>query len=104
MVRVFYSQKTEQLLGNVRLNNWRQRVREDLGAMHQDLSDNWKMCAIGERIKIEGRDLISVKDLTPEAIQLGYDFSIAMQERDPQRALEIISKIEKLETIWRNEQ
>lgn len=104
MVRVFYSQKTEHLLGEMRLTHWRQRVHVDLNASHQDLSDNWKMCAIGERIRLEGRDLISIKDLAPEAIHLGYDFSIAMQERDPQRALEIITKIEKLETIWRNEQ
>ena len=103
MVRVFYSQKTEDLIKEMKLTNWRQHVQEELNQSHQDMSDNWKICAIGERIRIEGRDLSSIKDLTPEAIQLGYDFSIAMQERDNQKALEIITKIEKLDTIWRNE-
>ena len=66
------------------------------------MSDNWKMCAIGERIRIEGRDLESIKDLSPEAIKLGYEFSVAMQEKDNEKALEIITRIEKLSTIWRD--
>lgn len=103
MVRVFYSQKTEQLIKQMKLTSWRERVQEDLDQSHQDLSDNWKLCAIGERIRIEGRDLNSIKDLTPEAIKLGYDFSVAMQEKDNQKALEIITKIEQLKTIWRDE-
>ena len=85
------------------LTNWRKNVQEELGKEHQDLSDNWKMCAIGERIKIEGRELESIKDLSPEAIRLGYEFSVAMQERNNEKALEIITKIEQLSTIWRNE-
>ena len=104
MVRVFYSQKTEQIVSKFRLNSWRQLSQEELGQKHQDLSDNWKMCAIGERIKLEGRDLSSIKDLSPEAIKLGYDFSVAMQERDNQKALEIITEIEQLPTIWRCDQ
>ena len=103
MVRVFYSQKTEDLIEKMTLINWRKQVQSDLEQEHQDMSDNWKMCAIGERIKLEGRDLESIKDLSPEAINLGYDFSIAMQERDNQKALEIITKIEQLPTIWRDD-
>ena len=103
MVRVFYSQKTEDLIEKMTLTNWRNQVQTELGQEHQDMSDNWKMCAIGERIRIEGRDLESIKDLSPEAIQLGYDFSIAMQEKDNQKALEIITKIEQLSTIWRDD-
>ena len=103
MVRVFYSQKTEDLIEKMTLTNWRKHVQSDLGPEQQDMSDNWKMCAIGERIKIEGRDLESIQDLSPEAINLGYDFSVAMQERDNQKALEIITKIEQLPTIWRDE-
>ena len=103
MVRVFYSQKTEDLIQKMTLTNWRKQVQNDLGQEHQDMSDNWKMCAIGERINLEGRDLESIKDLSPEAINLGYDFSVAMQERDNQKALEIITKIEQLPTIWRDE-
>ena len=101
MVRVFYTQKTEQLIQKMELAHWRALVNEDLGKKHQDLSDNWKMCAIGERIRLEGRDLDSIKDLSPEAIKLGYDFSVAMQEHDNQKALEIIEQIEKLPSIWR---
>lgn len=103
MVRVFYSQKTEDLIEKMTLTNWRKQVQSDLRQEHQDMSDNWKMCAIGERIKIEGRYLESIKDLSPEAINLGYDFSIAMRERDNQKALDIITKIEQLPTIWRDE-
>ena len=103
MVRVFYSQKTEALIEKMTLTHWRQQVQNELGYEHQEMSDNWKMCAIGERIRIEGKNLDSIKDLTPEAIRLGYDFSVAMQEKDNEKALEIITKIEQLPTIWRDE-
>lgn len=103
MVRVFYSQKTEQLIKKMVLDDWRLRVSGNLTKDHQNMSDNWKMCAIGERIRLEGKDLDSIRDLSPEAIKLGYDFSVAMQERDSQAALEIITKIEQLPTIWRAE-
>ena len=101
MVKVFYTQKTENILQKMELSEWRMRIQERLEQAHQEMSDNWKMCAIGERIKLEGKDLESIKDLSPEAIKLGYDFSVALQERDNQKALEIIEKIESLETIWR---
>ena len=103
MVRVFYSQKTEHLLGKMELMHWREIIRQRIDQTTQDLSDNWKTCAIGERIKREGRDLNSIKDLSPLAIKLGYDFSVALQERDNEKALEIISQIEQLSTIWRLE-
>lgn len=103
MVKVFYSQKTEQILQKFELTQWRKLTQEKLDQKHQDLSDNWKNCAIGERIRLEGRDLNSIKDLSPEAIKLGYDFSVAMQEKNNEKALEIITKIEQLQTIWRNE-
>ena len=70
---------------------------------YQNMSDNWKTCAIGERIQREGKELKNLKDLTPDAIKLGYDFSVALQERDNQRAIEILTKIEQLDTIWCNE-
>ena len=103
MVRVFYSQKTEDLIEKMTLTNWRKQVQNELGSEQQSMSDNWKMCAIGERIRIEGRDLESIKDLSPNAIKLGYEFSVAMQEKDNEKALEIITQIEKLSTIWRDE-
>ena len=102
MVRVFYSQKID-LISKMTLTHWRRQIQSDLGPEHQDMSDNWKMCAIGERIRIEGRDLKSIKYLSPDAIQLGYEFSVSMQERDNEKALEIITKIEQLPTIWRDE-
>ena len=103
MVRVFYTQKTEQLLKKMELPQWREMVQQRLEQKHQDLSDNWKTCAIGERIRQEGRDLTKIKDLSPEAIRLGYEFSVAMQNRDNQTAVEILTKIESLDTIWRDE-
>ena len=101
MVRVFYSQKTEQLIKKLELTQWRKLLQEQLNQKHQELSDNWKMCALGERIKIEGKNLEKISDLTPEARLLGYDFSVAIQRRDNDVALEILEKIEKLSTIWR---
>ena len=44
-------------------------------------------------MEIEGKFLKNVKDLTPDAIKLGYDFSVAMQERDNDAALRVIEKI-----------
>ena len=103
MVRVFYTQKTEQLLKKMELTQWREMAEQTLEQKHQDLSDNWKTCAIGERIRKEGADLKNIKDLSPEAIRLGYEFSVAMQQRDNQTAIEILTKIENLDTIWRHE-
>ena len=103
MVRVLYTQKTEQLLKKMELSHWREMAQQKLEQKHRDLSDNWKTCAIGERIRREGKYLANLKDLSPEAIRLGYEFSVAMQNRDNQAALEILTKIENLGTIWRNE-
>ena len=101
MVRVFYSQKTENLFKKLELTQWRESLRQKINQTHQDLSDNWKMCALGERIKIEGRELKDIHELTPEARLLGYDFSVAIQNGDNDAAIEIIEKIEKLPTIWK---
>ena len=102
-MRVFYSQKMELLIKKFDLTDWRKKVKENLSKQNQELSDNWLNCAIGERMRIEGRFLENVKALTPEAIKLGYDFSIAVDKRDNDEALQIIEKIEKLPTIWRDE-
>ena len=102
MVRIFYSQKTEQLINKIELTQWRNRLQEQLNHEHQELSDNWEMCTLGERIRIEGNDLQNIDELTPEDRLLGYDFSVATQNRDRDTALEIIEKIERLPTIWRD--
>ena len=101
MVRVFYTQKTEQIIKKFELTQWRAHLQEKLDHSHQELSDNWKMCALGERIKTEGRILKNINELTPDARKLGFDFSVAIQNRDNDSALKIIEKIEKLPTIWK---
>jgi len=53
MVKVFFSQKTEQLIKKLELTQRRKDLQEKINQDHQDMSDNWKMCALGERIKIE---------------------------------------------------
>ena len=102
-MRLYYSQKTDNVLRKFELLEWRNMVKESLDEKHQNLSDNWLSCALGERMKLEGKFLKNIKDLSPAAIKLGYDFSIAMQERDNVSALHIINEIELLSTIWRNE-
>jgi hypothetical protein len=100
MVSVFYSQKTEQLIKKIELVQWRKRLQENISHDHQELSDNWKMCALGERIKIEEKDLQNIDELSPEARLLGYEFSVDIQNRDGDTAIRVIEKIEKLPTIW----
>lgn len=101
-MRVFYTQKLEDVLKKIDLIDWRQKLREPLTYKHQTLSDNWKSCALGERIRKEGRDLNTVKDLSPEAVKLGFDFAAAIKRRDSSAALEILEQIEQLPTIWHN--
>ncbi len=101
-MRVFYTQKLENILEKMELNDWRQRLSQPLTHKEQALSDNWKYCALGERIKKEGRDLGKVKDLNPEAIQLGFAFATAIKHRDSTTALEILAQIERLPSIWRD--
>ena len=102
-MRVFYSQKTEEIIKKFELSSWRHKIEENLGEEHQILSVCWLSCALGERMEIEGKFLKNVKDLTPDAIKLGYDFSVAMQEKDNDAAQRVIEKIENLPTIWRDE-
>jgi len=61
MVRGFYSQKTEQILQKFELIHWRQLVQKKFEQKHQDLSDNWKNCVIGERIRLDGRNPNSIR-------------------------------------------
>lgn len=102
-MRVFYTQKLENVLEKIDLTDWRRRLHEPLTHSEQALSDNWKYCALGERMQKEGRDLEKVKDLHPEAIRLGFAFATAIKRRDSASALELLAQIEKLPTIWRSE-
>ncbi len=70
-MRLYYSQKTDNVLRKFELLEWRNMVKESLDEKHQNLSDNWLSCALGERMKLEGRFLKNIKDLSPEAIKLG---------------------------------
>jgi hypothetical protein len=56
MIRVVYTQKTEQLIKKLVLTQWRIRLQEKINQNHQELSDNWKMYVLGVRIKIEGKN------------------------------------------------
>lgn len=102
-MRVFYTQKLENILEKIEPSDWRQRLQDPLTSNEESLSDNWKFCALGERMRREGRDLDKVKDLTPEAIKLGFSFATAVRRRDSTAALEILEQIEKLSSIWRNQ-
>ncbi len=66
------------------------------------MPDNRNMCDFVERIKIEEEELKNIDEITPATSLLGYDFSVAIQNADNDIAIEIIEKIEKLSTIWRN--
>ena len=63
-MRVFYTQKLEEILGKIELSDWRQKLREPLTKHYETLSGNWKFCALDERMQREGQDLDKVKDLT----------------------------------------
>ena len=102
-MRVFYSYKTGGIIKKFELSKWMYKIEENLDLSHQRLSDSWLSCALGERMKLEGISLTNVKNLTPGAIKLGYDFSVAIQEKDNDAALQIIEKIEKLPTILLDE-
>ncbi|MDE1724840.1 MAG: hypothetical protein KGH76_02950 [Thaumarchaeota archaeon] len=101
-MRVFYTQKLDDILGRFELSDWRQRLQKPLGLVEHALSDNWKYCALGERMRREGKNIDKVKDLTPEAVKLGFAFATAVKKRDSTEALEILEQIEKLHTIWRH--
>ncbi|MGC1425676.1 MAG: hypothetical protein WA833_03130 [Nitrosotalea sp.] len=91
-MRVFHTQKLDDLLGRIELSDWRKRLQEPLTNKEHQMSDNWKSCALGERMKKEGHDLGKVKDLAPEAVKLGFEFATAVKRRDSTTALEILEK------------
>ena len=102
MARIFYTQKTECIITKIHLLHPHDLINEELKQKYRDLSNNCKMCALGDCSKIEVHNLNNIKDITSETIKLGCDFLIVMQERDNQKAIELITKIEQLLTIWRN--
>ena len=53
MTRVFFSQKTEQLIKKLELIQWRKNLQEKINQNYQNMSDNLKMCVLGESVAIE---------------------------------------------------
>ena len=102
IVKVCYSQKTEQPIKKLELIQWRKHFQEKITQNYQDMSDNWNMCDLVERIKIEEEELKNIDEITPATSLLGYGFSVTIQNADNDIAIEIIEKIEKLSTILRN--
>ena len=84
------------------LTGWRRGVSHGFGECRRKVSDNWKMCAMGERVGIEGRTLESAGDPSPEAMRLGCEFYVAMQERDGEKAPDMTTRIGQMPTIWRD--
>jgi len=99
MTRVFFSKKTEQLIKKLEFAQLRKNLQEKIIQNHQDMLHNWKMYALGERIKIKERELKNIDEFPLETRLLGYDFSVALQNGNNDQAIE---KIENLRTIWRN--
>ena len=95
------SQKTILKKKNIQLNDWRNLLQQPITDTHQGLAGSWESCAIGERVKKEGRIFTNEKDLTLESRCLGYDFYFAIRKEKIERALEILEKIEILPTVWR---
>ncbi len=52
---------------------------------------------------LKSQDFNSIKEHSPKVIKLSYDFLVTMQEKNNEKAIEIITMIEQLPTIWRNE-
>ena len=50
-MRLYYTQKTDNILKKFELLEWRSKINEKLDEGHQNLSDNWLSCALGERMK-----------------------------------------------------
>lgn len=53
MVRVFYIQKTEQLIEKLELIQWKNHLQKKINHGNQESSDDRKMWTWGERIKIK---------------------------------------------------
>jgi len=92
----------DQLLQKPHLSQWRHLVKQPLTSTHKEMAKEWNSCAIGERIRREGRHFTNEKELAPEAKVLGQDFYFAVCRKKNYRALEIIERIENLSTIWQN--
>ncbi len=99
MAKVFFNQKTEQQIKKLELTQRKKNLQENINQNYQDTSDNWKMCALRERIKNEGKKSKNIAELTLEARLLRHDFSVTIKNSNNDVAIEIIGK---LSTVWRN--
>lgn len=90
----------KQMLQKYKLNNWRYLLRQPLTKTQVEMAQDWNTCAIGERIRYEGK-IVNEKNLMPEARLLGYDFYLAVCRNEKDRATEILDIIENLPTVWK---
>ena len=99
--KMIYKQTILKTKRHIRLNNWRSLLQEPLSEKHEDLSDNWNTCAIGEIIQSSRQNLKNIQDLNPESMLLGYDFFMAIKNKRKDIALDILQKLENVQTIWK---
>ncbi len=52
---------------------------------------------------VKDQDFNSIKEHFLKVIKPNYDFSVTMQEKNNEKAIEIITMMEQLPIIWRNE-
>ncbi|MDE1844092.1 MAG: hypothetical protein KGI10_02040 [Thaumarchaeota archaeon] len=62
-------------MGKIELSDWRQRLRGPFTSAEHIMSDNWKSCALEKEWKKNARDLDRIKDLPPETVNMGFEFS-----------------------------
>lgn len=74
------------------LSDWydRSRAFERLS----EKSRSWVTCAVGNQCSILERSADGVP-LDDELMQLGWDFNVAIEERNADRALQLLTKIER---------
>ena len=99
--KIIYKQTILKTKRHTRLNKWRSLLQEPLSEKHEDLSDNWNTCAIGEIIQSSRQNLKNIQDLNPESMLLGYDFFMAIKNKRKDVALNILQKLENVQTIWK---
>ena len=99
--RIIYNQTILETKQQSGLTQWRSLLREPLCKKHEDLSDDWNTCAIGEITKKDGKRIKNIDELNPESILLGYDFFMAIKNKRKDIAIDIIQKLEKSQTVWK---
>ena len=93
----------------VNLEIWRNRIENATNVRElTDDSKNWCNCAVGDRIVLEtgirSDSERNVQDcINDNAKSLGVQFHEAMMNDNKGQALKILTLIEKLETVFKND-